>query len=189
MKKLLTNPFKYYLFAFLIMFLAIVLTVQAKETIYLSEIPDPQNKIAVVTNRSVLNLNNDSIIFESILDLEGHASYLTASYIDSEWHYARNNSIEELLNQEFKHKNWVIFVHGDGKDLKSAIKRAKEIEELHQVNVLVYAWPSRDPDLGAINNFKNSYANVEKATQHFSAFLSRIAEMRERKTSAFSAGN
>ena len=120
---------------------------------------------------------------------EGHTSYLTASYTESEWHYARNNSIENLIQQEFKHKNWVIFVHGDGKDLKSAIKRAKEIEELHQVNVLAYAWPSRNPDLGAINNFKNSYANVEKATQHFSAFLSKIAHLRETKTSAFSSGN
>ncbi|MEE4260648.1 MAG: hypothetical protein V2I62_12860, partial [Bacteroidales bacterium] len=129
MKFILINSTKQ---SFITLFILIVVTqtVQAKETIYLSEIPDPQNKIAVVTNRSVLNLNNDSIIFRSSLDLEGHASYLTASYTESEWHYARNNSLEGLLNQDFKHENWVIFVHGDGKDLKSAIKRAKEIEEL-----------------------------------------------------------
>jgi hypothetical protein len=189
MKIILINSTKQSLITFFILIVGLSQTVQAKETIYLSEIPDPQNKIAVVTNRSVLNLNNDSIIFGSSLDLEGHASYLTASYTESEWHYARNNSLKGLLNQDFKHENWVIFVHGDGKDLKSAIKRAKEIEELHQVNVLAYAWPSRNPDLGAINNFKNSYANVEKATQHFSEFLSKIAQLRKIETSAISSGN
>ena len=71
MKKFLINPFTQHLTAFLTIILVFALTVQAKETIYLSEIPDPQNKIAVVTNRSVLNLNNDSIIFESILDIRG----------------------------------------------------------------------------------------------------------------------
>lgn len=165
------------------------INLQGKETIYLSESMNDQNKIAVVTNRSVINLSNDSIIFDSNLDLEGHASFLTASYTENKWYYANNNSLEELLNQEFEHENWVIFVHGDGKDLKSAIQRAREIQELHRVNVLVYAWPSRNPDLGAINNFKNSYANVEKATLHFSEFLSKIELLRNSKTSAFSSGN
>jgi len=189
MKTFKINPFAKHLFAISLLIMGITVIMEAKETIYLSKTPDPRNKIAVVTNRSVINLHNDSIIFESSLDLEGHASYLTASYNESEWQYARNNSLEDLLYQDFKHENWVIFVHGDGKDLKSAVKRAKEIEELHQVNVLAYAWPSRNPDLGAINNFKNSYANVEKATQHFSEFLSKIAQLRKTGTSAFSSGN
>jgi len=165
------------------------LTLLANETIYLSEESVSENKIAVVTNRSILHVSNDSILFEPYLDLNGNTSYITASYATDEWTYSRNISLEGLLNQDFKHENWVIFIHGDGKDLKSAINRAKEIEELHQVNVLVYAWPSRNPELRAINNFKNSYINVEKATTHFSKFLSEIAHTRNVSTHSFSSGN
>jgi len=189
MKNILTsqsNKLKLALFIFIIGFAFIV---QSKETIYLSEIPDQQNKIAVVTNRSIININSDSIIFDSNLDLKGHASFITASYNGNDWNYAHNNSLEELLNQEFNYENWVIFVHGDGKDLKSAIQRAREIQELHQVNVIAYAWPSRNHELGAIRNFKNSYANVEKATASFSNFLQEVERIRDIEYNSFSKGN
>lgn len=173
----------------LAMVMTLTYNLQGKETIYLSPSTHDQNKIAVVTNRAILTLHADSITFASNLNSEGNASFLTASYTGDDWHYAINNSLADLVKQEFNHENWVIFVHGDGKDLKSAIQRAREIQELHQVNVLTYAWPSRNPDLGAINNFKNSYVNVEKATQQFSEFLRQIELLRNSKTSPFSLGN
>jgi hypothetical protein len=173
----------------LLIFIVLAQTSIAKETIYLSETPVYQHKIAVVTNRSVIQLNNDSILFESKPDESGHFSYLTASYSEDQWNFKRNNSLAELLNQNFEYENWLIFVHGDGKDLKSAVQRAKEIQKLHHVNVLVYAWPSRNPDLGAIRNFKNSLSNVEKATVHFSEFLHKVEDIRSTKDNSFSSGN
>jgi hypothetical protein len=173
----------------LLIFLMLTQTSEAKETIYLSESSVYQHKIAVVTNRTVIQLNNDSILFESKPDESGHFSYLTAFYTEDQWNFTRNNSIEELLNQDFEYENWVIFVHGDGKDLKSAVQRAKEIQKLHLVNVLVYAWPSHNPELGAIRNFKNSLTNVEKATVHFGKFLDKVEYIRSNKDNSFSKGN
>lgn len=189
MKKTTFNHTFFQHAVWLLIFIVLTQTSKAKETIYLSESPVYQHKIAVVTNRSVIQLNNDSILFESKPDESGHFSYLTASYSKDQWNYAQNNSIEDLLNQDFEHENWLIFVHGDGKDLKSAIQRAKEIQKLHLVNVLVYAWPSRNPDLGAIRNFKNSLSNVEKATVHFSDFLRKVEYTRSDKNNLFSKGN
>jgi hypothetical protein len=171
----------YYLLQLIILFSFIGLSnIQSKETIYLSEQPLSQKKIAVVTNRAIIHMNPDSIQFDSNIDqFDMKASFLTASYGQGDWIYTHNNSLTDLLNQKFEHENWVIFVHGDGKDLRSAINRAKEIKELHQVNVLVYAWPSHNPEFNGIKNFKNSYANVEKATVHFSKFLSEVANIRK----------
>lgn len=161
----------------------------AKETIYLSERQSYQHKIAIVTNRLILHVNNDSILYESHLDPRGEVSYLTASYGENQWSYVLNSSLEEIVDQDFRYENWVIFVHGDGKDLKSAVKRAREISELHKVNVLAYAWPSSDPELGAIKNFKNSHNNVEKATPHFGLFLKDVACLRNSSSGNLFKGN
>lgn len=185
------NKLKSYLLSVLV-FIAVIYstTLFANETIYLTDKPLNKHKIAVVTNRAVINMTHDSIVFESGLNFnEWNSSYLTASYGQGDWSYTRNNSLDDLLNQDYEHENWVIFVHGDGKTLQSAIQRAKEIQDLHEVNVLAYAWPSRNPEIGAINNFKNSFKNVEKATEHFRNFLNQIALLRETPTHMFSTGN
>jgi hypothetical protein len=175
-----------------VFFIAVLLSssLQANEKIYLSEKPLNQQNIAVVTNRAIIDINHDSILFESNLDVDHlNTSFLTASYYDTSWTYSLNSNLEELLSQDFEHENWVIFVHGDGKNLKNAIQRGKEIQDLHKVNVLVYAWPSHNPELSAIRNFKNSYSNVEKATIHFSEFLNQVALLRSMPKHAFSSGN
>ena len=71
----------------LLIFIVLTQTSEAKETIFLSESTVYQHKIAVVTNRSVMQLNNDSILFESKPDESGHFSYLTASILKKHLSY------------------------------------------------------------------------------------------------------
>lgn len=179
----------YFLSLLLILIIFNSLLVNAKEIIYLSDESTHQNKIAVVTIRSYALLNDDSILLESKINEKSQLIYLTAYHEKDEWKYNRSSSLLNLLDQTFKYENWLIFVHGDGKDLTGAVQRAKEIQKLHQVNVLVYAWPSLDSELGAIKNFKNSYTNVEKGTLIFSQFLKQIHKIKSIKNHNFSNGS
>jgi hypothetical protein len=92
-----------------------------------------------------------------------------------------------MFNGHFKYDDWLIFVHGDGKTLQGAVDRARDIQELHNVNVVVYSWPSKHPDKGAIKNFKNSYANVQKDATGFDRFLHMLEAVKlERPNTNFS---
>jgi hypothetical protein len=145
----------------------------------------PDNKILVVTNRAMFESDPGQLVFEPHLDQDLQMSYLTSYYAEGKWTFEKENSLEEMFNQSFNHDDWMVFVHGDGKTLLAAVDRAREIQELHQINVLVFAWPSKDEELGAIKNFKNSYANVEKSSSSFSTFIQDLAELRNDENNPF----
>lgn len=135
-------------------------------------------KIHVVTNRNISEIDDKQFIAEAVYNNEGQFTYLTAYGSEDNWTFKEEESMTVMMNQDQLYKDWLVFVHGDSKTMLTAVERAKEIQKLHHVNVLVYSWPSKDPDLSPIANFKNSYSNVELATAYFKEFLLMVDDLK-----------
>ena len=67
--------------------------------------------------------------------------------------------------------DWLLFVHGDSKTFEQAVMRGYDIQHLHNINVIVYSWPTKDPEYNGIKNFKNSKQNVILSMDHFETLL------------------
>jgi len=78
-----------------------------------------------------------------------------------------------------ENSNWLLFVHGDSKTFRQAVMRGFDIQYLHNVNVIVFSWPSKDPDMNGIKNFKNSRQNVIKSSGHFISVICLMRSFRQ----------
>lgn len=81
---------------------------------------------------------------------------------------------ETSLMQE----DWLLFVHGDSKTFEQAVMRGFDIQYLYNIHVLVFLWPSKDPNYNGIKNFKNSKQNVVRSLDHFTTLLSYVLQFK-----------
>lgn len=157
----------------------------AQEVLKVDNTTESANKIFVVTNRSLIEADASQLVFDNELDEKKKHSFLTATLVDQQWTYQQEESLHQLFAQSSNENDWLFFVHGDGKSLQLAVERANEIQKLHNINVLVYAWPSRDEDLGGIKNFKNSYKNVELSASMLHSIIAEIVDFRVQNAEYF----
>lgn len=87
-----------------------------------------------------------------------------------------------------KTRDWVLFVHGDSKTFEEATIRGLNIQNLYDVNVIVFAWPSKDIHLHGLRNYFTSYENVPKSLNHFYSVLKTVSQWRSDSTK-FLAGD
>lgn len=161
----------------------------AQETLKLGITDEANYKILVATNR-IITINDDSsFIAEPMINKDGSFSFLTASGTDEQWSYQFENTFHSIFDQEFDYNDWLVFIHGDSKTLQTAIDRAKEIQKLHKVNVLIYSWPSKDPEVSPFKNFRISYANVEATSPYFKDFLVMIDDLKKEENNPFRGEN
>jgi hypothetical protein len=83
---------------------------------------------------------------------------------------------------EIKKQDWVLYVHGDGKTFEQAVNRGLIIQNTYKIRVIVFSWPSKDLNKKGIENFKNSYQNIEKSINHFISILRIISCLRNSNT-------
>ena len=175
------------LLVLVLVFLAEIM--HAQEIIQSGSIIQSNDKIMVVTNRDYKSTDQNTFVFEPRLKDDGTNSFFIAQQENGSWIYHKENSLENLFEQNETYTDWVIFIHGDGKNLQTSVERAREIQKLHKVNVLVYSWPSKDDDMNGIRNFKNSYKNVELSTSQLFQFLKELNEVKLSETNPFKDQN
>lgn len=78
-----------------------------------------------------------------------------------------------------KTSDWLLFVHGDGKTYSESVQRGFDIQNIYNVNVIVFSWPSEVPGLNGLRNLNNSEQNVSRSVGHFSELLSFMEDFRE----------
>lgn len=161
----------------IITLLMFVEVISANEILAVGDFNTEKNKILVVTNSEISNIDSQRMLFEPEINNTGKHHYFIAQQNGDSWIFSKQQKLSSLFNYESKYEDWVVFVHGDGKSLSNAVQRASEIQGLHKVNVIVYAWPSKNPEYNAIKNFKNSYSNIEKASVYFKSFLVELHEL------------
>ena len=154
-------------------------TLFSQEAVNLGEITRSEEHVFVVTNRQLVSSSDNQLVFEPRPSSIISHHYFIAQEKEGSWIYSPQSSLQELLNNDWRYQDLLVFIHGDGKDLQSAVERAFEVQQLYKVNVLVYAWPSRDPSLGAIANYKNSRQNIESSTATMADFLESLRKFSE----------
>ena len=169
-----TNLSRFLAGTFLLLLIFLTGLLNSQEIISIDEIAVEKPHVYVVTNRALIESHDSMMVFRSAPATDQKHHYFMAQPGEEQWIYAPCPSLNELLSDKLEYRDLLVFVHGDGKTLQSATERAMEIQDLYQVNVLVYAWPSRDMELGAIKNFKTSYQNVETTTSMMFDFLTSL---------------
>lgn len=145
--------------------------------------------IFVITNRQI-DTTNVKFSFTNNVNKEQSLSFfrVNASNVDSLKLMKLDSTafLSEIL--VIKKQDWVLYVHGDGKTFEQAVIRGLNIQNMHKIRVIVYSWPSKDPILSGLKNFKNSYKNVEKSLSHFNSVLRTMYCLRN-STTNFQDGN
>lgn len=135
------------------------------------------SEIFVITNR-VYESNENGLSFlckinpESsltLLKVKSNNDSLNVNIIDSADFLTQINKVE---------KNLVLFIHGDSKTFEHAVLRGLEIQNLYNVKVIVFSWPSKDPFINGYSNLKLSIKNVQKSLIHFNLLLKFISNIK-----------
>jgi hypothetical protein len=164
-------------------------SIQAQEIVMKGLIDSSKDKILVVTNREIHEHDTNGLAVYPKLADKREQLFLVAQEQSEEWIFHQESSLANLINHQVNYTDWVVFIHGDGKSLQASVDRAREIQKLHKVNVLVYSWPSKDDDMNGIRNFKNSYQNVELSTPQFYEFLMELKAVKLSETNPFNGQN
>ena len=165
---------------FLISLLCVVLRIDAQHDISkykLVNITDPL--LPLITNRLVDTIQDDWMVLKNEID---HRNPLKVFTVE-----ARNDSMfcnktgDITLTDFFRQAghDWVLLIHGDSKAPVDAAVRGMEIQNLHQVKVLVFSWPSKKDTENGLNNYKNSRKNVEDGLAHLRELLLLVQKYKQ----------
>lgn len=161
-----------------------ILFAQKIESVYIDEFESGKT-IYTITNRTHI-LDETKYHFLNEVTRDSALTYLKIIFYKPDSLYIKIISRETMLYEmNKKSEDWLLFVHGDSKTFEQAVMRGYDIQHLHKINVIVFSWPTKDPDYNGIKNFKNSKENVLKSLNHFESLLTFIKEFRQ-SNSAFS---
>lgn len=136
----------------------------------------PRNGVFVVTNRVADTLPEGEVLFQNRVDEERGLKYLYVTESEGNFYARSFPGLAALLENPAAYRYWAVWVHGDGQTFELSVRRAMEIQALHQVNFIVFAWPTSDPKKGPIGNFRNSRKNALLTIPYFSGFLHEIKD-------------
>lgn len=99
-------------------------------------------------------------------------------YADS-IHYTLMDSSQFIKEISAVEEDWLFFVHGAGKTFNNAVQRGYDVQHYHKVNVIVFSWPSRNPNISPGENLKTMRPNVSKSMVHYKYALSLMSVFRK----------
>lgn len=161
-----------------------ILIAQKIESVYLEDFESGKT-IYTITNRTH-TLDETTYHFLNEVTQDSALTYLKITFYQPDSLHIKKIAPETFLHEiAEKKEDWLLFIHGDSKTFEQAVMRGYDIQHLHKINVIVFSWPTKDPNYNGIKNFKNSKQNVLKSLNHFVSLLSFIQEFRQ-SNSAFS---
>ena len=147
------------------------------------------DQIFVVSNRVIDSLPDGSVIFTNKVDTSGNLKYLIVDG-DHKSYFTRGfPDLDSLLNNPAPYKDWAVWVHGDGQTFEISLKRAREIQAIHKVNLIVFAWPTSEPGKGPIGNFRNSSNNALLTAPGLHRFVHELSEYNNSEFNRIGSGN
>ena len=131
----------------------------------------PGIETIAITNRT-FDIKDGLYYFNNSIDTNRTLAFFHSEHIGDFEIKLKKLSYEEIERYISKKTGkWLLFVHGDFKTFELAVLRAMDIGETYGINVMVFCWPSKDPDISGTRNFKNSKANVYKSEKDFMELL------------------
>ncbi len=151
------------------------ITIQANEIDLIDDtIKVDKPHVLIVTNRIFHNENIDADYFPNKIADDGSLTFLQGYLTENKLMLREEYCFPDMVFHKNSYNDWLIFVHGDSKTLPDAAKRALEIQEQYQINVIVFSWPSKMDKGTGLKNFKNSRKNVEEGVDEFLTFLNHV---------------
>jgi len=144
---------------------------QELESVYLSKLKTGDN-IYVITNRTAYD-KDECLSYNNEVNAEGQLAFVKVTFYKPDSICSQLIEHDELFSRYYIEKSdWLLFVHGDSKTYEESVMRGFDIKHLHNIDVIVFSWPSKDPNLKGVKNFKNSKNNVIVSMNHFTELLS-----------------
>src|SRR6056297_2503003 len=139
---------------------------------------ETRGEIIVITNRLGDPLKESCDKLQNYVDQKLELKVYRFHKGDSLFCVKKNgfNELEKWLSDS---GDWILFVHGDGKSFKDAAVRGLKIQHIYDVNVIVFAWPSKMTNGTGIKNVKNSKKNIETGINSFRDLLIMIQKYKK----------
>ncbi len=145
--------------------------------------------VFVVTNRLLADDGQGRRIFTNEVDTASPLKYMKVTFQDDEWFSEAYSSLDEMLAQPAPYSDWAVWAHGDGQSFLLSMKRALEIQHLHEVNFIVFSWPTQAPDKGPIGNFKNSRENAHMTVPYLRGICMELQAYRAKQENRMQGEN
>lgn len=126
---------------------------QKIESVYSSELKTGSN-IYVITNREE-DKSREYLSFKDKIKTDSNLVFLKVTF-----HQPDSISNQILERSDFMNQvsniptDWLLFIHGDSKTYEQAVMRGFDIQYLHNVNVIVFSWPSKNPDINGLKKLQ-----------------------------------
>ena len=139
--------------------------------------------IIVATNRPYQFDSLTNEYFPNQISQEQSLTYLKVFRNGDNWLVVPLKVIPDFESNTNGYSDWLVYVHGDSQTPDLAFTRGFQLQSEYQVNVIVFSWPSKDPDLGGLQNFKNSKNLIEKGAPDFVEFVQQLDSWKKINTS------
>lgn len=112
--------------------------------------------------------------------LVGHDSVETYMYYQTKDSCSYGEATQkQMLKHMSKYKDWLVFVHGNGKTFEEAADRGLRLKKIYDVGVLVYAWPSETEKGSALKNVRQSKEYIRQSLSSFRSFLAQVRQLKQ----------
>ena len=154
----------------IIVFFIITTSIGQKiESAYINKL-ESATTIYAITNRT--DNNNISPSYNNQVRSSKNLDYLAITYYKPDSLVSIKLDSSDFFKRICETNNdLLLFVHGDSKTFEQAIMRGFDIQYFHNVNVIVFSWPTKDTELNGIKNFKNSKKNAMVSVNHFAELM------------------
>lgn len=142
--------------------------------IQLSKAPIVSNAdstIILISNRHFAP--KDTAFFKSYRDSQEQIKTVIAQFIDGVWQVHEVNNLQQALSYLPK-RDIVFYTEGMGKTFPLNLKRGVALTTQYEVNVVMFDYPSIDPERSWFTNFNFAYAQAEEAVVTYSKFLNEV---------------
>ena len=151
---------------------------QINESISFSDL-NAGDSIYVITNRKI-DTTCKNLSFNNEVNENSRLTFLKVTLNKSDETVSQILNYDDFMAQVcYKTSDWLFFVHGDGITYKQSVKRGFDIQNLHTINVILFSWPSKDPELNGLKNLNNSKRNILKSKQHFNELIAFMASFKK----------
>ncbi len=124
-------------------------------------------------------------VFRNIVDTTSPLKFYDVRFEEGNFIAKETTLTDYFRNSPAQLKDWLLFVHGDGKTFIRATARGLDIQNYYKVNVIVFAWPSRLPGNSMTKHFKASLRNAEKSTGDLLVLIDSLKDLRYENTKYF----
>ncbi|WP_045467683.1 hypothetical protein [Sporocytophaga myxococcoides] len=117
-------------------------------------------------------------LFSKYQDEPCHLHYVVARLKNKTWNLEIKNSFEEAALEMPLKKDFLFYVHGDGKTFADVLEGGLRMSILYGVNFVAFDYPTKDEELPFWKNFQTSIINVNNAVASFGKMINEIKTYR-----------